>query len=539
MESNERIVLNSFKSKNDVNLDIQLKQEFHQTHNLVPIEPLDEVVDISEYFSIERENSSIYRFLGNINVVASNALFNWDGAQSYQDILGLMDFDEGEIDSTNEYVFTQDEILKETNGWFYYLSSGETTLCKKVYLEPVPDRFYPYEMDGRNNWNIWLTYPKEIDLVPLEFNGVPLSDGIAIYSGTTVIIDDRPMTALICSINHGLSVRDEIVIRSNPISPATDTGYEGVFNIYALGFGDGTYESNTFIIDYVIPVFPPNPFLNTRTSFNRIIDGYESKYHGRWFEKITKISDIELFNTAFAANIYTDQIFSYNFKKDIDLDLYLDYLGRPLTEVYVSFAKNQDYYSSGGQVWTTVESGLKTITMGTEYDINTITSVSLNDSIESNVNAITDYLFGDIVEYNEVAQYEKVLEVAYHRFNTVNREVNNFLEGYYYKAHYRNQVRKFSNYANVEFENAETIPFYASNIGDGRYIWKDIEPNDFSNGNTIPFLNGCHYIYNSINLNIQRQDPCNIYFDQNINVVEGRCGDNVQFTEVVPNNFCD
>jgi hypothetical protein len=395
-------------------------------------------------------------------------------------------------------------------------------------------------MDGRNNWNIWLTYPKEIDLVPLEFNGVPLSDGIAIYSGTTVTIDDRPMTALICSINHGLSVGDEIVIRSNPILPATDTGYEGVFNIYALGFGDGTYESNTFIIDYVIPVFPPNPFLNTRTSFNRIIDGYESKYHGRWFEKITKISDIELFNTAFAANIYNDQIFSYNFKKDIDLDLYLDYLGRPLTEVYVSFAKNQDYYQNGGQIWTLVESGLKTVTMSTEYDINTITSVSLNDSIESNVNAITDYLFGDIVEYNEVAQYEKVLEVAYHRFNTVNREVNNFLEGYYYKAHYRNQVRKFSNYANVEFENAETIPFYASNIGDGRYIWKDIEPNDFSNGNTIPFLNGCHYIYNSINLNIQRQDPCNIYFNQNINVVTGKCVDNEQFIEVVPtNNFCD
>lgn len=543
MESNERIVLNSLKSKNDVNLDIQLKQEFHQTHNIMPIEPIDEVVDISEYFSIEREKASIYRFLGNINVVASNALFNWDGAQSYQDILGLMDFDEGEIDSTNEYVFTQDEILKETNGWFYYLSSGETNLCEKVYLEPVPDRFYPYEIDGRNNWNVWLTYPKEIDLVPLEFNGVPLSDGIAIYSGTTVIIDERPMTALICSINHGLSVRDEIVIRSNPIFPATDTGYEGVFNIYALGFGDGTYESNTFIIDYVIPSFPAPPanvFANTRTSFNRIIDGYESKYHGRWFEKMTKLSDIELFNTAFAANIYNDQIFSYNFKKDIDLNLYLDYLGRPLTEVYVSFAKNQDYYSSGGQIWTLVESGLKTVTMGTEYDINTITSTSLNDSIESNVNAITDYLFGDIVEYNEVAQYEKVLEIAYHRFNTENREANNFLEGYYYKPHYRNQVRTFSNYANVEFENTETIPFYASNIGDGRFIWKDIEPNDFSNGNTIPFLNGCHYIYNSINLNIQRQDPCNIYSNQNVNVVAGRCGDNEQFTEVVPtNNFCD
>ena len=542
MESNERIVLNSFKSKNDVNLDIQLKQDFDHTHNVMPIEPLDEVVDISEYFTIERDNSTMYRFLGNINVVASNVLFNWDGVQSYQDVLTLMDFDEGESDSTNEYVFTQDEILKEKNGWFYYNISGETSSCEKVYLEPVPDRFYPYEIDGRNNWNIWLTYPKEVDLVPLEFSGVPLSDGIAIYSGVTVTIDERPMTALICSINHGLSVGDEIIIRSNPILPATATGYEGTYNVYALGFGDGTYESNTFIIDFVIPVFPApptNPFLNTRTSLKRIIEGNESAYYGRWFEKITKIPDIELYNTAFAANIYNDQIFSYNFKKDIDLNLYVDYLGRPLTEVYVSFAKNQDYYSSGGQVWTTVESGLKTITMGTEYDINTITSVSLNDSIESNVNAMTNYLFGDIIEYNAIAQYENVLEVAYHRFNTVNREVNNFLEGYYYKSHYKNQVRVFSNYVNVEFENAEDIPFYALNVGDGRYIWKDIQQNDFSNGNAIPFLNGCHYIYKSINLYVQRQDPCNIYFNQNINVVTGKCEDNEQFTEVTPNNFCE
>lgn len=543
MESNERIVLNAFKSKNDVNLDIQLKQDFSQTHNLVPIEPIDEEINIPDYFSNERENSTIYRFLGNINVIASNVLFNWDGAQSYQDVLALMDYDTGELDSTDEYVFTQDEILKEKDGWFYYNASGDMVSCEKVYLEPIPDRFYPYNIDGENNWNIWLTYPKEIDLVPLQFNGVPLSDGIAIYSGTTVTIDERPMTALICSINHGLSVGDTIIIRSNPILPATDTGYESTFNIYALGFGDGTYETNTFIIDYVIPVFPAPPtnvFANTRTSFKKVIEGQESEYYGRWFEKITKLSDIEVYNTAFATNIYNDQIFSYNFKRDIDLSLYLDYLGRPLTEVYVSFAKNQDYYSIGGQVWTLTESGLKTVTMNTEYDINTITSVSLNDSIESNVNAITNYLFGDIIEYNKVSQLERVLEVSYHRFNTVNREVNNFLEGYYYKAHYKNQVRKFANYLNVESQNVETIPFYASDIGDGRYIWRDIEPNDFSNGSAIPFLNGCHYIYNSINLHVQRQDPCNIYFNQNITQVTGRCADNEQFIETPPNNnFCE
>jgi hypothetical protein len=541
MDRNERVVLNEFKSKEQNNTNITLKQDFINSHNLIPIEPLEEEVDISAIFMNERDTSNCYRFLGNINTVASNALFNWNGANSYETILGLMDYDSGDPESTDEYVFTQNEILKEKNGWFYYLASGENA-CQKSFLEPVPDRFYPLNASGDTNWNVWLTYPKYTDLIPLTFNQVDIQDGIAVYSGTTITIDNRQMTAFICSINHGLSVGDEISIRSNPILPATNTGYEGIFSIYELGFGDGTYLSNTFIVDYVIPGgITPGLFSNTRTSFKRRVEGYESEYHGRWFEKISKQSELELYNTAFATNIYKDPIYSYIFNKEYDTNLYRDYLGRPLTEIYVTVVKKQDIYNNQ-PFWTSLESGLKTVITNSEYDINTINSVTNNDSIENNLYSNTISFFGDIIEYNPVSQTENVLEVAYHRFNTTNRESHNFLEGYYYKPHYKQQIRKFSDYVEVSTNENDDIPDYASDLGDGRKIWRDVLPNDFSNTDNIPFLNGCHYIYNNIILAIQRQDPCDIYNSPNVTLVEGICDVEIlqQFEQTTPsNNFCE
>lgn len=540
MERNERVVLNEFKSKEQNNTNIILKQDFINSHNIIPIEPLEEEVDISQVFTNERDNSNCYRFLGNLNVIATNALFNWDGDNSYETILGLMDFDEGSSESTNEYVFTQDEILKEKDGWFYYLSSGDP-ICQKQYLEPVPDRFYPLNISGDTNWNIWLTYPKYTDLIPLTFNGVDIQDGIAVYSGTTVTIDNRQMTAFICSINHGLNVGDEIVIQSNPISPATDTGYEAIFNIYGLGFGDGTYVSNTFIIDYVIPGgVPAGLFTNTRTSFKRRVEGIESRYHGRWFEKISIQSELEVYNTAFARNIYKDIIYSYIFNKEYDTNLYRDYLGRPLTEIYVTAVKKQDIYNYQ-PFWTTLESGLKTVITNSEYDINTINSVTNNDSIENNLYSNTISYFGDIIEYNPVDQTEIVLEIAYHRFNTVNRESNNFLEGFYYRPHYRQQIRKLSDYVEISTDENDDVPDYATDLGDGRRIWRDVLPNDFSNTDNIPYLNGCHYVYSNITLAIQRQDPCGIYNSPNMTIIPGRCDDDIiQFTQTTPeNNFCE
>lgn len=524
------ILLNSQTSKRAIDQDIRLKQEFLHTNRPLPVDELVKVVDVSEVFSSERDISNCYRFIGNINVVASNVLFNWDGSKSYEIIESIRNY----IPSTGNYQFTQEQILLEEDGWFYYLT-GESiaTNCNRNYLEPVQDRFALYNVSGERNWNLWLTYPAAVNEVDLKFNGISITSGIAIYSGTTVLVDDRIMTAFICSINHGLVVGDEI-----SITGGTLTGYEGIHNIYKLGFGDGNYTSTVFIVD--VNLGTPPSFIGTLTSFKRIVENIVSQYNSRWFKKISKLSEIETFNTAFATNIYKDQIYSYSFNKDYDITLIDDYLGRPLTEVYISLVKNQDYDTDDGSpFWTLVESGLKTILETSEYDINTLNTTITGDSIENDLNNSSDLIFGDITEYNPANQTETVLEIAYHRFNTTNREDNNFLEGYYYKPHYKKQIRKFSDYVEFAFSGESIVPYYATTFSDGRVTWRDIIPNDFANGTAIPFFNGCHYIYNSFNVLIQRQDPCNLFDLGNVSLVLGNCDTDEQFNEVVELDVCE
>lgn len=525
MERRERIVLNGFKSKEQTNEDVNLQQKIIHNNKPIPTEALDEVVDISEVFSNERDTSFCYRFHGNLNIVASNVLFNWDGQCSYQDIIAARLFD----DEVGDYQFSQDEILLEDDGWFYYLT-GETS-CDRKYLEPVQDRFASYNSSGDTNWNLWLTYPATTNEVILEFNSVPITDGIAIYSGTTVVVDDRVMTAFICSINHGLAVGDEVIIAGDTL-----TGYEGVFNVYKLGFGDGTYTNNTFVVDINLGV-PPS-FIGTKTRFKRRVDGIESEYNGRWFRKFSLIPEVESYPTAFARNYYNDQIYSYNFNKDYEITGFRDYLGRPLTEVYLTVVKKQDY-STGIPFWTLVESGLKTMLTNTEYDINTINTITVNDSIEDDLNNGSALLFGDIAEYNPVEQSETVLEIAYHRFNSVNREDNNFLEGYYYQPHYKMQIRQFSDYIEEAFSGDTDAPDYATQFPDGRITWRDVLPNDFTNANTIPFLNGCHYVWRCFNLLVQRQDPCGDFITGNPNFIIGNCDTEQQFEETEIIDICE
>ena len=84
MERREYIVLNSAKSKEQTNEDVNLQQELPHSNRPIPTEMLEEVVDVSEVFRGERNTSFCYRFLGNLNIVASNVLFNWDGECSYE-----------------------------------------------------------------------------------------------------------------------------------------------------------------------------------------------------------------------------------------------------------------------------------------------------------------------------------------------------------------------------------------------------------------------------------------------------------------------
>lgn len=519
----KEILLNRFKSKEQADVDFYVPIILNSNEQLVNECIIEQKVNVSDLFEDERNISTCYRFLGNSNILASNVLFNYNEGVSYQSIIELRDFD----DETEEYVFEQNEVLNEENGWFYVLSGS--TNCEKTFLEPIPSKFSPYDGRGVDNWNLYLTYPFSIDEQVLEFNGVNINDGISIVSGYSVTIEDRSMTVLISAINHGLESDSLINFDST-----NQTIFDGSHEVYQIGDEVGVNTNNAFILDVNLTI--PD-FINSESRIKKVIEGIESQYYSRWFRKITKVGSFEFYNTAFAQNYFSDQLYSYRFTNDIDVSLYSDYKNRPLTDLYLTFIK-RDLLENGQQFWTPVQSGIKNDYLDSNYNIQLVNSLPSATKVEDNVNTSTDLFFGDIVEFNVITQEEIVLHEAYHRFNTRNREENNFLEGYYYKAHQKTSIKQYADYVNITFSGDTEVPEYADFLDDARAIWRDVIPNS-NNGENIPFLNNCHYIYDNVNLYVRRQDPCAELDLPLDNFVLGICDKNEQFTEVEINEICN
>ena len=138
--------------------------------------------------------------------------------------------------------------------------------------------------------------------------------------------------------------------------------------------------------------------------------------------------------------------------------------------------------------------------------------------LESNVNIANSDYYGDLVEYNVTTIQEVILADVQHRFNTINRETASGTtaggprpEGYYYKAHNLIKIREFSSYIEQGTSgNTSGIPSYAENLGNGKYIWRDLLDIGFVDINqpvlNYPFLNSTHYMYQNYNFIIKRQD---------------------------------
>jgi hypothetical protein len=84
-------------------------------------------------------------------------------------------------------------------------------------------------------------------------------------------------------------------------------------------------------------------------------------------------------------------------------------------------------------------------------------------------------------------------------------------EGNFYKPHYKIEIREFSNYIEQGDSSTIGIPDYAEDLGDGRFIWRDLLDIGFSDTRDkpldYPFLNGTHYIHQNYCVALRRQDP--------------------------------
>ncbi len=537
--------LKEFNSKQDNNKDTFVNVNLSGERNLLPPGEINHIVNSGDEFNDERKESTLYRLIFTVNPIFSNPLFNvnttgYQGEFFKQTISSIKNnswktFKEKvfrknvlsqDIDDISyNYEESINRNLLERNGWFGFNDPDVTKAepCKFYDMEPTRKRF-DLNSNVAKNWDILITYPATSD----DTHHI-VKNGLLIVDAKYVTVGARKMLALASSTFHGLTNGDRVKVE------VPSLGLNSTYRVERLGLDDGSLKYNYFVIDVKIISLPSSVTGRMRRNFNGELSIY-------YFRKVKSLminkDDYDIYPLAFSESVYNDQIYQIAITEDLDVRDLKDNLGRPLSELFITFMKT-DSDQGNDNKFTNVSSGVDLeFLQGNVSDINNSnirvmyggaapslpdTHTPLSDSPIVLGNNREYYL--DVVEFNRLEQREVVLADVMHRFNTYNREIASTStgdspkgprkEGYTYKPHHRVKIREYSLYVEQGDESTAGIPDYAADLGDGRYLWRDLLDIGVFDGEDdlldYPFTNGAHYIHTNICLINGRQDPFGVY----------------------------
>lgn len=423
------------------------------------------------------------------------------------------------------------------------------------------------------NWNFFISYPYDNltkKTLRCDFDGYGLpqpvnfqwncGDGIPVIinnttSGGMNIISFRSV------VKHGIKKGEFIKIN-------IQTPIDGqLFQVYSLGdefSGSEEYIFNIINVGYSISSFPNNSTAVVKRVINENISGETtSKYYIKRHKIITDVEDAVLTKAGFELNGFGvnkkfessgftptktnrvsikegSQSYTLSFNKDINLNGVLDNQKRPISELYFTtiwkgffgltfgLKKNALDYSGLKQGyefnlplvngepsgwWSNNGGGETNFPMGV-YNTNQGNSGGPNNGPISftYVKSLKegDIIEGDLCEWNDYEQKERVVSKMYHKFTfnpfvfDISETDNNLNQlGYYYQPNFPLKIRGYSDYIeDGDKDNLVGIPDYAYfSASKNKFIWRDlytygyVDPNN--NGVNYPFLNGTHYPYDN------------------------------------------
>ena len=402
------------------------------------------------------------------------------------------------------------------------------------------------------NWFFHLSYPSEKYFnQPMEYK---FEDG-EIFTWTVsqgipfVISNERfngqPVIVFRCAMDHGLSVGESVELSLN----CNDVN---IFDVFRLGDGYTNSEKNVFMIfniGFLCDIF----FDGQKGTLKRIINKEnpnesKSEYYVRRHKIITNYTDAVLTKTAFENNAFRrttkyesksltpnlkartslkegTQSYNLSFKNNFSINGLKDNLNRPLTELYVTVVNRGRFgffnplkkgwgFNLGPELntwWGNPNSETNItqtsfnrpgpiITTQSGFPAGTTVTFYYNNPLE-----VDDLIDGDLCEWNDMSQEERVLSFHYHKitFNSKVFDVRpNSSLGYYYNTHYKFQLRTFSSYIenvnrDVLVYNLPSYSYYSAY--NQKFFWRDIYTYGYIDVDGVgvdnPFLNNKHYLF--------------------------------------------
>ena len=570
MEETNKILLNSQRLPDNVNVTTQMQIGLDNTNKPIPLNDIDTTVDQYEQFQKERKKSTKYRFYGVIKPVISNPIFN-ENVKIYEDennnIKAKTILSSGIFEKDGWIGFYNDEPDEDA----LQFNDNKSALCDFFPFDPGYDRLRMLDSDGKQNYLLKITYPFDSDNQKEIVKGLNIERGVPVIEKFPIEINGRLYTGFRTAMNHGLSSGDRIQLLNfiDLTSPITLNLNTKFYRVFKLGNVTNNKKLRTFVID----VNPSDiDFVVGQSTIKRVVKDKPSQYYIRKFRSITvDYKDYDLYPAAYGVTYFNDDVAAFNFKTDVDVNGLVDNLGRPLSELYLSIIKNDndsDSSSLNSQYWANSVSVLSSSVTTSSPDENGNTSirfwtpivagydlendVNINYNIRSyrdpnyvgssyfeNIDESDTDFYADIVEYNANELLERRLEDVYHRINTIYREYLNSIdsnkenknEGYIYNPFNLIQIREYSNYINplvnlqsiidkygitnqlevLELRKSFKIPDYATEISPNVFKWRDLLDIGFidSSGGGVdyPFESGAHYMYLDKRFYMGRQDP--------------------------------
>jgi hypothetical protein len=514
MDEKLQILLNSEKNINSVDVDNYLKLDIENKTGQIMEYDIRNALSATEIFDAEREANPIYRIYGRIEYLSLlNGLIN-----NYNSV---GNFFINANDTNVKTIFNSFKfyLLKAASSGYTQITGGSST--------PIPDEIIVDE-----KFNNWVTS------IPSNYPvGWTVNVGLNSYveqaptNRAKFVLDNQSFLNLAILTKDITPVYgDNIVIETKvDISPnlviGTDlftillSNFDGVnnnilysFNTLALSTGVKQYNCS------ISSILPLNRITILANSTNKSMymdyfkiyksnsgDTVTSGGYVRYFEVIATPSDFELYNAGFTNNVYGDQVYAFNFNKDFDITPYVDAFGFPATELYLYPQYQVGLNGNSPQIPEKMS--------GTSWGTNGVKHKVLFTSPLPALN-IGDRVYGDLIEYSKSLFLQNQLTPQTYYISTPYKDgsAQKYLQWKYnpfipFTLRYFNDALNNVNTGTTSYEQQITIPYYATLLGNGNFVWKDILPQGFidpvrNQGVDYPFVNMRRYLFSPIILNI-------------------------------------
>jgi len=244
------------------------------------------------------------------------------------------------------------------------------------------------------------------------------------------------------------------------------------------------------------------------SGYTHIISGVTTnstiKYN-RYFKVVATPDQFELFPAGFSNNVFGEQTYSYNFNVDINISPFEDFFGFPVTELFLYAQYKKSVYPApaealSAKTWSTT---------GVVTKANILTKAMITGDTVASLN---NQKYGDIVDYSKLEYLQVQLQPEQFYIKTpysggTQRLIWKYNPFIPLRLRYLTDNVYTANISGTSYADVQSIPYYATNVGDGNYVWRNIMPEGYRDpltgiGNDLPFVNKRRYLFTSIVLDI-------------------------------------